>query len=55
VYKETDLDAMEIQGIGSDSECQQIYESDLHKCELVRDCCPQFERFVLNVIDFMGF
>lgn len=43
VYKETNLDSIEIQGIESSVECYQVYEADLRRCELVRECCPQFE------------
>ncbi|KAI6184270.1 hypothetical protein M3Y97_00578100 [Aphelenchoides bicaudatus] len=43
IHKETDFDNAAIHGIQKNSECYQVYESELNRCNLIRDCCPQFE------------
>ncbi|KAH7720869.1 hypothetical protein AAVH_11708 [Aphelenchoides avenae] len=31
-----------IKGVRSEGECRQIYEADIRRCELIKDCCPSY-------------
>ncbi|KAH7727107.1 hypothetical protein AAVH_05332 [Aphelenchoides avenae] len=33
----------DLDGVGSEDECRQVYESDLRRCEMIKECCPSYE------------
>ena len=33
-------------GARSNADCHYIYEAELRRCELAKECCPQFDRWV---------
>lgn len=34
----------DLDGVGSEDECRQVYESDLRRCEMIKECCPSYEQ-----------
>uniref|UniRef100_A0AC35FBW5 Uncharacterized protein n=1 Tax=Panagrolaimus sp. PS1159 TaxID=55785 RepID=A0AC35FBW5_9BILA len=42
IQQEVGLDNFAINGAQSDLECRNTFESQMQRCDLVKECCPQF-------------
>uniref|UniRef100_A0AC34FHL1 Uncharacterized protein n=1 Tax=Panagrolaimus sp. ES5 TaxID=591445 RepID=A0AC34FHL1_9BILA len=42
IQQEVGLDNFAINGAQGDTECRNTYESQMQRCDLVKECCPQF-------------
>lgn len=44
IQQEVGLDNFAISGAENGGECRNTYESQMERCNLVKDCCPQFNQ-----------